>query len=52
MQLSSFRIITDNAYASDPRIKRHHEEKKLAKLREKEAKREAARQRAQEEEKV
>ena len=44
--------IADNAYAMDPRIKKHQEDLKLAKQREKEAKREAARKRAAEEERV
>lgn len=45
-------LITDNAYACDPRIQRFKDEEKEKKLAQKRAKQEAARQRAEEEERV
>ena len=43
---------TDNAYACDPRIAKFKEEEKARKLAQKKAKQDAARQRAEEEERV
>ena len=53
--MCEFRIIvllTDNAYACDPRVIRYREEEKEKKEAQKRAKKEAARQKAQEEERV
>ena len=44
--------VTDNSYACDPRIARHLEQEKQKKLAVKQAKRDAARARAEEEERV
>ena len=45
-------LLTDNAYACDPRVIRYREEEKEKKEAQKRAKKEAARQKAQEEERV
>ena len=47
-----FWLILDNAYACDPRIAKFKEEEKARKLAQKKAKQDAARQRAEEEERV
>lgn len=48
----SFLLLTDNAYACDPRVIRYREEEKEKKEAQKRAKKEAARQKALEEERV
>ena len=47
-----FSFTVDNAYACDPRIAKFKEEEKARKLAQKKAKQDAARQRAEEEERV
>lgn len=51
-EMTRIRQLVDNAYACDPRVARFKEEEKNRKLAQKQAKKEAARLRAEEEEKV